>query len=173
MDLFAYDRSPQEALEHVRRNRCLREEGGDNGGGGGGGGGNDGLSKSGTLEQVMARLQLQSHINQVGLEGHGTANTGVFLARVWYSVLAVGVRIVVLSPFHSIRPYDTEACHKPYRALGFSPSTSAPRPPRRAGGTIRRNHASGQGYRDVIGSPASARQGSGPPKRSRRRRRRS
>ncbi|CAM9676395.1 unnamed protein product [Ectocarpus sp. 6 AP-2014] len=65
VDLFAYDRSPEEALEHIRRNRSLRDEGSVNGGSGGGDGGNDGLSKSGTLEQVMARLQLQSHINQV------------------------------------------------------------------------------------------------------------
>ncbi|CAN0017844.1 unnamed protein product [Ectocarpus sp. 4 AP-2014] len=65
VDLFAYDRSPEEALEHIRRNRSLRDEGGVNGGSGGGGGGHDGLSKSGTLEQIMARLQLQSHINQV------------------------------------------------------------------------------------------------------------
>eukprot|EP00752_Nemacystus_decipiens_P005346 g4847.t1 len=67
VDLFAYDRTPEEALEQVRRARRASKQ---SGGGGGGGDGkakddDDGLSKSGTLEQVVARLQLQSHINQV------------------------------------------------------------------------------------------------------------
>ncbi|CAM9177193.1 unnamed protein product [Scytosiphon promiscuus] len=64
VDLFAYDRSPQEALDQVRRARHRRRQ--DGGGGSGiNNGDSDGLSKSGALEQVMARLQLQSHINQV------------------------------------------------------------------------------------------------------------
>lgn len=64
MDLFAYDRTPEEALEQLQRAKELSRE---NGGGGSvdGEARDDGLSKSGTLEQVMARLQLQSHINQV------------------------------------------------------------------------------------------------------------
>lgn len=61
VDLFAYDRTPEEALEQLRRAKGLSRESG----GGDGEAGDDGLSKSGTLEQVMARLQLQSHINQV------------------------------------------------------------------------------------------------------------
>lgn len=65
MDLFAYDRSPTEALEQLRRAKGLTEEGGGSGGGSRGKARDDGLSKSGALEQVMARLQLQSHINQV------------------------------------------------------------------------------------------------------------
>lgn len=64
VDLFAYDRTPEEALEQVRRARGLSTErrGGSDGDGKAV---DDGLSKSGTLEQVMARLQLQSHTNQV------------------------------------------------------------------------------------------------------------
>lgn len=62
MDLFACDRSPEEALEQVRRARLERRQ---SGGGGVDNCDGDGLSKSGTLEHVMARLQLQSHMNQV------------------------------------------------------------------------------------------------------------
>ena len=86
MDLFAYDRSPDETLKEIARARRHSGGGGSGsgsgGGGGGGGGGGDGgggggggggcardpelgFSKGGTLEQVMARLRLQSHINQV------------------------------------------------------------------------------------------------------------
>lgn len=63
VDLFAYDRTPEEALEQLRKTKGLTKDG--SGGDNDGKPRDDGLSKSGTLEQVMARLQLQSHINQV------------------------------------------------------------------------------------------------------------
>lgn len=85
MDLFAYDRSPEEALKELE---TAKGQGGApkpaHGNSGGGSGNrrkepNKGLSKSGTLEQVMARLRLQNHVNQVTANGpcrHGQVFCG-------------------------------------------------------------------------------------------------
>ncbi len=87
VDLFAYDRTPEEALEQARRARGLST--GPSGGGGGGDGGgkarDDGLSKSGTLEQVMARLQLQSYTNQVRFE-RGRAQSPRYAAKALHAI---------------------------------------------------------------------------------------
>lgn len=82
MDLFAYDRSAEEALAEMAEedktkeppvvvSGATRRASGDGKGSIGRGrrsrgGHQDSLRKSGTLQQVMTRLQLQSHINQVG-----------------------------------------------------------------------------------------------------------
>lgn len=74
MDLFAYDRSAEETLAEMAEEAegkeasvsgANRRATGDGKGGSGRRGRQDSLRKSGTLRQVMSRLQLQSHINQV------------------------------------------------------------------------------------------------------------
>lgn len=100
MDLFAYDRTPEEALEQLRRTKGLTRESAG-GGGGDGKARDDGLSKSGTLEQVMARLQLQSHINQVR-----TGHEAIIVFEVYILRSAPRLRIHANEVRSSIRLYS-------------------------------------------------------------------
>lgn len=94
MDLFAYDRSTEESLAEMAEDAEGKDAGasganpraaGDGKGGSGRRGHQDSLRKSGTLRQVMSRLQLQSHINQVRFkcQGQEQDSSGWVRGRAW------------------------------------------------------------------------------------------
>lgn len=66
-DLFAYHRSPEEAAAEAEATvpTAHAQHNGNAAGRGDGNSGREAFSTRGALPQILARLQLQSHINQV------------------------------------------------------------------------------------------------------------